>query len=132
MPMNNPKAEHVDFGEFEGLVPDNPKWSASNIDMCYHRANKDRTIDSFMFVEWKHPNEREILPGQKFLLNALSRQPNTIVLLVIGWSKPNDVQVDKVYKVSKGGLKELSMEEGQTGIQKLKSLITIWYDWVSK
>lgn len=132
MPMSNPKAEHVDFGIFEGLIPENSKWSASNLDMCYHRANKDRTRDKFLVVEWKHPNERDILPGQKILLQALSRQPNFIVLLVIGYSKPDDAQVDKIYKVHKNGLTEQTIAEDQTGIDKLKSLLTIWYDWASK
>lgn len=131
MPMSNPKAEHIDFGEFEGLIPENAKWSASNLDMCYHRANKNRTKDSFLFVEWKHPDERQMLPGQKYLLEALSRQPTTQVLLVVGYSKPNDVRVDTIYKVNTDKLTELSIPENQTGVDKLKSLIRVWYDWVS-
>jgi len=132
MPMKNPKAEHVDFGIFEGLIPENPKWSASNIDMCYHRSSKDRTRDSFLIVEWKHPDERDMLDGQKYLLKALSSLPNTIVLLVIGYSKPGDARVDKIYKVHKNGLTEQTIAEDQAGIDKLKSLLTIWYDWASK
>jgi hypothetical protein len=73
-----------------------------------------------------------MLPGQKYLLEALSRQPTTQVLLVIGWSKPNDVQVNTIYKVSTDKLTELSIPENQTGVDKLKSLIRIWYDWVSR
>lgn len=132
MPMSNPKAEHTDFSRFEGLIPENSKWSASNLDMCYHRANKDRSRDKFLVVEWKHPNERDILPGQKILLQALSKQPNFIVLLVIGYSKPDDAKVDKIYKVHKDVLTPLTIEEGQTGIDKLRSLITVWYDYASR
>ena len=116
----------------QGLIPENSKWSASNLDMCYHRANKDRSQDKFLIVEWKHPNERDIFPGQKILLQALSKQPNFIVLLVIGYSKPDDAQVDKIYKVHKDVLKPLTIEEGQTGIDKLRSLITVWYDYASR
>jgi hypothetical protein len=132
MPMNNPKAEHVDFSIFEGLIPENSKWSASNIDTCFHRANKARTSDKFLFIEWKHPDERDMLPGQKILLQALSGQPNMIVLFVIGYSKPNDAKVDKIYKVSKSGLKELTIEDGQTGVEKLQSTVKVWYDWASQ
>ena len=132
MPMHNPKAEHVDSSLFEGLIPENSKWSASNIDMCYHRSNKDRTKDSFLFIEWKHPDERQMLPGQKFLLEALSRQPNTRVLVVIGYSKPSDVRVDKIYKVNTDKITELLIDKNQNGVNKLQSLITVWYDWVSR
>ena len=132
MPMSNPKAEHIDFSRFEGLIPENDKWSASNIDMCYHRFNKDKTKDSFLFVEWKHPNERDMLFGQKILLDALSRQPNTRVLLVIGYSKPDDARVDKIYKVHKNELSELTITEGKSGIEFLQSLITVWYDYASR
>jgi hypothetical protein len=83
-------------------------------------------------VEWKHPDERDMLDGQKYLLKALSSLPNTIVLLVIGYSKPGDARVDKIYKVHKNGLTEQTIAEDQTGIDKLKSLLTIWYDWASK
>ena len=132
MPMSNPKAEHTDFSRFEGLIPENNKWSASNLDMCYHRANKDRSRDKFLIVEWKHPNERDMLMGQKILLQALSNQPNFIVLLVIGYSKPDDARVDKIYKVHKDSLSPITIEENQSGIDKLKSLITVWYDYASR
>jgi len=52
--------------------------------------------------------------------------------LVIGYSKPGDARVDKIYKVHKNGLTEQTIAEDQTGIDKLKSLLTIWYDWASK
>lgn len=125
--MRNPKAEHVDFGFLEGLIPDNPKWTASNVDMMFHRYNYKTKLDKFLVVEWKHPDERKMLDGQKRLLQALSQQKDFFVLLVIGYSKPGDVRVDKIYKVHKDGLKELGM-----GVEQLTEAITTWYIWASQ
>ena len=38
--MRNPKAEHVDFGFMENIIPSNPDWLGSNIDMICERKGK--------------------------------------------------------------------------------------------
>ena len=75
MSMRNPKAEHVDFGFMENIIPSNPDWLGSNIDMICERKGK------FLIAEWKRADEK--LPnGQKYLLQALSQQNDFIVLII--------------------------------------------------
>ena len=120
MSMRNPKAEHVDFGFMENIIPSNPDWLGSNIDMICERKGK------FLIAEWKRADEK--LPnGQKYLLQALSQQNDFIVLIINGHSKSGDVQVDTVYKVNNNTLKKVA-----TGLNGLKGLIRTWYDYASR
>lgn len=118
--MRNPKAEHIDFGFMENIIPENSKWLGSNVDMICERHGK------FLIAEWKRADEK--LPdGQKYLLQALSQQNNFIVLIVNGYSTADDVQVDTVYKVNNNTLKKVA-----TGLSGLKGLIRTWYDYASR
>ena len=45
--MRNPDAKHIDFGELVGVIPSNPRFLPSNLDMVLERRG------SFLVGEWK-------------------------------------------------------------------------------
>jgi hypothetical protein len=104
----------------ENIIPSNDKWLGSNVDMICERKGK------FLIAEWKRTDEK-LFDGQKYLLKSLSEQKDFIVLLVNGHSKPDDIQVDTVYKVSSNTLKKVA-----TGLDGLKDLVRTWYDYADK
>ena len=65
--MNNPEAEHVDFGFLRGIIKNKPKALPVNIDMLYEINGH------FLIGEWKAANEK-ISEGQKIALKALSKE----------------------------------------------------------
>ena len=65
--MQNPRATHVDFFQFKGLIESNPKACPSNIDMIFERKCK------FLVGEWKRENEN-LNMGQEILLKNLAKQ----------------------------------------------------------
>ena len=62
--MRNPEAKHLDFGELRGIIPENPRFLPSNLDMILERHQQ------FFIGEWKRPNE-PISKGQFILLSKL-------------------------------------------------------------
>lgn len=71
--MRNVNATHVDFGFLRGMIPTNPHFMPSNIDMIMERRGK------FLFGEWKREGE-EMKTGQKILLKALAQQHTVLVI----------------------------------------------------
>ena len=112
--MNNPEAEHVDFGFLRGIIENKPKALPVNIDMLYEINGH------FLIGEWKAANEK-ISEGQKIALKALSKEPKFIVLIIYGISNWQGTVVDKIYKVQDNTLKLVG-----TGINDLKALIQKW------
>ena len=112
--MRNPKAEHIDFGFMEGIIPNNEKWLGSNIDMCFERKGK------FLYAEWKRPNEN-MLEGQRRLLRALSK--DNVVLIVNGISTKDILEIYKIYKVE-GRIAKLV----GSGLDCWIAFVRKWYD----
>ena len=113
--MRNPDAKHLNFSELQGLIPDNPKWLPSNIDMLAERKGK------FLLCEWKRPNE-EFGGGQKLLLKALSRQPDFTVLIVQG-NTDNGMVVDKFWELKF----DLLRHRGSSTLE-FKLFVKRWYE----
>jgi hypothetical protein len=110
--MRNANASHVDFGFMRGMIPTNPAFMPSNIDMIVERKGK------FIFGEWKRENEK-ISAGQRMLLLALSKIHT--VLLITG-HVDDDVYISKVQVVTCNGKLNL------IGSKK-EDLITYLQDW---
>lgn len=112
--MRNPDAKHVDFGELVGIIPSNPKFLPSNIDMIQERNG------CFLIGEWKRPQER-VSGGQRILLKRLAQQPNFTVLIIIGDTDAG-MNVQRVYQISGDD----ALDYGE-GVDKLKEVLTRWY-----
>ena len=80
--MRNVNATHVDFGFLRGMIPTNPHFMPSNIDMIVERKGK------FLFGEWKRDGE-DMKTGQKILLKALAKQHHVLVITGYVDTKPN-------------------------------------------
>lgn len=95
--MRNPDAKHLDFTELQGIIPSNPKWLPSNIDMMAERKGK------FLLCEWKREGE-DFGGGQKILLKSLSAHPDFTVLIVQG-DTDNGMNVTEFWLLEGGKLK---------------------------
>ena len=115
--MRNPDAKHLDFTDLQGVIPDNPKWLPSNIDMLMERKGK------FLLCEWKREGE-EFGGGQKLLLKALAAHPDFTVLIVQG-NTDNGMEVQKFWEVC---FDLLRFRGGSTA--ELKLFIKNWYEEV--
>ena len=117
MLMRNPFASHTDYGDFVGVIPDNPYFTPSNVDgICERRGN-------FLVMEWKRNNE-SISKGQEYLLKAFARLPNFIVLIIYG-DTDNGTKVEKFYLVNQDGSCTLA---GQ-GFDSLIKFYKQWYEY---
>ena len=118
--MKNPKAVHIDFFKFKGMIESSPKALPCNIDMIIERKEK------FLVGEWKRDKE-EISLGQKILLRKLAKQPQFIVLVITGHTDDEAV-VTSFGRVTKfGAFKHLG-----NSIDELKDFMTRWYEWADK
>jgi hypothetical protein len=115
--MRNPDAKHLNFADLQGVIPDNPKWLPSNIDMLMERKGK------FLLCEWKREGE-EFGGGQKRLLKALASHPDFTVLIVQG-NTDNGMEVQKFWEVC---FDLLRFRGGSTA--ELKLFIKNWYEEV--
>lgn len=115
--MRNPDAKHLNFADLQGVIPDNPKWLPSNIDMLMERKGK------FLLCEWKREGE-EFGGGQKLLLKALAAHPDFTVLIVQG-NTDNGMEVQKFWEVC---FNQLRFRGGSTA--ELKLFIRRWYEEV--
>ena len=113
--MRNPDAKHIDFGELSGVIPTNPRFLPSNLDMVLERKG------SFLVGEWKRPNE-SISRGQEILLNNLAKKDGFLVLLIEG-DTDDGMVVSKVqiFHPVKG------LVEWGDDVASLKNIITQWY-----
>lgn len=117
--MRNANASHVDFGFMRGMIPANPFFMPSNIDMIIERKG------SFIFGEWKREGE-EMKLGQKILLMSLAK--HHIVLLITGYSQGDDTNVSKVQVVTCNGKLNKIGESKEDLVKYLQD----WYDAVEK
>lgn len=115
--MRNPNAKHLNFSELIGVIPNNPSWLPSNIDMMAERKGK------FLLCEWKRDGE-DFGGGQKILLKALSAHPDFTVLIVQG-DTDNGMTVEGFWELEGSRLKYKGINTEQ-----LKKFIKNWYDEV--
>ena len=119
MLMRNPDAAHTDFEDLLGLIPNNPKFLPSNVDGISERNGK------FMIMEWKRPHER-MSKGQEFLLKALAKTPNFVVIIIIG-DTDNGMNIEKFYYLQPMGKNVLI----GSSTQEFKDYYTSWYEWAN-
>lgn len=113
--MRRSDAPHTDFGFLRGIIPTNPLFMPSNVDMMLERRGK------FFIGEWKREGE-EVSKGQKILLKNLANQPNFTVYVIDGYSDDTGTEVNTVWKVNGDMLSSVTQ-----GIDGLKTLIRQWY-----
>lgn len=116
--MRNENASHVDFGFLRGMIPSNPLFMPSNIDMIIERKG------NFIFGEWKREGEK-MSTGQKILLMSLAKKH--LVLLITGFVE-DDAYISKVQLVKCDGRLLKLGESKQDLIQYLQD----WYDSIEK
>ena len=116
--MRNANASHVDFGFLRGMIPTNPSFMPSNIDMIIERRGE------FIFGEWKREGEKMTV-GQRILLLALSKMHT--VLLITGYVD-DEAHVSKVQVVTCNGKLNLIGNSKEDLIQYLQD----WYDAVER
>ena len=119
MLMRNQFATHTDYEDLLGLIPNNPKFLPSNVDGIAERNGK------FMIMEWKRPNEK-ISKGQEFLLKALAKTPNFVVIIIIG-DTDNGMNIERFYYLQPIGKNVLI----GTSMQEFKDYYTFWYEWAN-
>jgi len=113
--MRNPYAAHVDFRDFVGLIPDNPLFLPSNVDMMAERHGY------FFIGEWKKPNEG-VSKGQQLLLQALARTPKFTVLLINGTTDGPQTWVGDSFRLDEN-------LEGTKVASNLKELQAYYQNW---
>ena len=116
--MRNENASHVDFGFLRGMIPANPFFMPSNIDMIIERRGE------FIFGEWKREGEKMTV-GQRILLLALSKMHT--VLLITGYVD-DEAYVSKVQVVTCNGKLNLIGNSKEDLITYLQD----WYNAVEK
>lgn len=119
MLMRNQFATHTDYEDLLGLIPNNPKFLPSNVDGIAERNGK------FLVMEWKRPNEK-ISKGQEFLLKALAKTPNFVVIIIIG-DTDNGMNIERFYYLQPIGKNVLI----GTSMQEFKDYYTFWYEWAN-
>lgn len=112
--MRNPNASHIDFSDLQGVIPENPKWLPSDIDMIMERKGK------FLLCEWKRQCE-EFGGGQKIMLKSFAKHPDFTVLIVRG-DTDNGMDITEFWLLEGDKLKP----KGKS-TDDFKSFILNWY-----
>lgn len=115
--MRSLKASHIDFNGFAGVIPSNPKFLPSDLDMILERR------DCFLVGEWKR-NGEAMSDGQLLLLKSLARQPQFIVLIISGNTDDETVVTDIKWVTPSGRFKHIG-----SSFYELKNIIARWYKW---
>jgi hypothetical protein len=112
--MRNAHASHVDFGFLRGVIPSNPKFMPSNIDMVLERRGL------FLFGEWKREDE-EMKVGQKILLKELAWIHRVILITGYVDTQPHITLIQEVLPTT-GNLKVVGKS-----VADLIKYIQDWY-----
>jgi hypothetical protein len=116
--MRSLNASHIDFNGFAGVIPSNPRFLPSDLDMILERR------DCFLVGEWKRSGET-MSDGQLLLLKSLARQPQFIVLIIEGNTDDETVVTDMKWVTPSGRLKLVG-----SSFEELRNFIARWYKWV--
>lgn len=116
--MRSLNASHIDFNGFVGVIPSNPRFLPSDLDMILERR------DCFLVGEWKRSGET-MSDGQLLLLKSLARQPQFIVLIIEGNTDDETVVTDMKWVTPSGRLKLVG-----SSFEELRNFIARWYKWV--
>ena len=115
--MRSLNASHIDFNGFVGVIPSNPKFLPSDLDMILERR------DCFLVGEWKRSGEI-MSEGQLLLLKSLARQPQFIVLIISGNTDDETVVTDIRWVTPRGRIHLIG-----SSFDELKNFIARWYKW---
>lgn len=115
--MRNPYAQHTDFDFLQGIFRGKEAVVPCNIDMMYEINNH------FLVGEWKRPNENLSI-GQARALKALCQQNKFTVLIIHGYSEPNDRYIENFYQATK--TKQIYLGNGE------EQFIKYLQDWYKK
>ena len=115
--MRSLNASHIDFNGFVGVIPSNPKFLPSDLDMILERR------DCFLVGEWKRSGEA-MSAGQLMLLKSLARQPQFIVLIISGNTDDETIVTDIKWVTPSGRFQNIG-----SSFEELKNIIARWYKW---
>ena len=114
--MRNMFATHTDYGEFKGLIPNNPNVVPSNVDGILERNGQ------FLILEWKRLGEK-VSNGQKIMLQALAAKPSFMVVIIYG-NTDNRTIVDSYWTLTPEG----KPYKAGTGFESFKQFYRQWYE----
>ena len=114
--MRNMFATHTDYGEFKGLIPNNPNVVPSNVDGILERNGQ------FLILEWKRPGEK-VSNGQKIMLQALAAKPSFMVVIIYG-NTDNGTVIDSYWTLTPDG----KPYKAGNGLESFKQFYRQWYE----
>ena len=117
--MRNMFATHTDYGDFKGLIPDNPAFLPSNVDGIAERNGH------FLIMEWKRSKEK-VSNGQKIMLQALASKPDFMVVIIYG-NTDNETIIDSYWLLTPEGK---PVKTG-VGFDSFKQFYRQWYEMAS-
>ena len=109
-------ASHVDYGDFVGLIPQNPHFCPSDLDGIAERNGY------FLIMEWKRPGEK-MSEGQKRLLAALASNTRFMVVVVIG-NTDNGTNIQEFWQYTQDG----KPFKAGVGFESFKEFYRMWYE----
>ena len=115
--MRNILASHTDYGDFKGLIPDNPMFVPSNVDGIAERNGH------FLIMEWKRNGEK-ISEGQKRLLKALAATSRFMVVIIYG-NTDNGTVIESFWQLTTDG----KPFKAGIGFESFKEWYRLWYDF---
>jgi hypothetical protein len=117
--MRNMFATHTDYGDFKGLIPDNPAFVPSNVDGIAERNGH------FLILEWKRPGEK-MSEGQKRLLQALAANSKFMVVVIIG-DTDNGTNIQEYWQYTQDG----KPFKCGAGFESFKEWYRLWYSYAN-
>ena len=115
--MRSLVASHVDYGDFIGLIPQNPQFCPSDLDGIAERNGH------FLIMEWKRPGEK-MSEGQKRLLKALAANPKFMVVVIIG-NTDDGANIQEYWQYASDG----KVFKAGIGFESFKAFYRLWYDY---
>ena len=114
--MRSLVASHIDYGDFLGLLPQNPQFCPSDLDGVAERNNH------FLIMEWKRIGEK-VSEGQKRLLQALAANPRFMVVIIYG-NTDNGTNIKEFWQYTTDG----KPFKAGIGFESFKEFYRLWYE----